>query len=125
MDLSEKIKATVEHYESLSAVDKALADEQQKRSWVIGETGRDPGFSVLALEVLRLREELKKERGWQLNADGKRKVERLKRRAYHLQNRIDRMPRIDLSHDKAELSALRWAIEQITGEVFDAPFDAE
>ena len=119
-DLSEAIQKAAAHHESLSAVDKALADEQQRRSWVIGETGRDPGFSTLALEVLRLRRELAEQRGGKLNADEARRLWRLKKRAYHLQNRIDRSPRMDMSHDKAELSALRWAVEKISGETLSA-----
>lgn len=119
-DLAEAIKRATEHYESLSAVDKALADERQKRSWVMGETGRDPGFSVLAMEVLRLRQELAGQREGKLNRKERDKLERLKKRAYHLQNRIDRSPRFDLTHDKAELSSLRWAIQKISGEVVTA-----
>jgi hypothetical protein len=119
-EISELAAKAIAHYESLSAVDRALADEQQKRSWVMGETGRDPGLSVLAVEVMRLRRELAGQRST-LNRRERDKVEALKRRAYHLQNRIDNSPRMDLSHDKRELSALRFAIEKISGESF-GPF---
>jgi hypothetical protein len=119
--LKEAIAKAMAHYESLSAVDKALMEAQQKRSWVIGETGRDPGLGALANEVLRLRRELKGQRD-KLNSEERGKLEMLKRRAYHLQNRIDKAPRMDLSYDKRELSAIRWAVERIGGEHF-GPFD--
>ena len=47
------------------------------------------------------------------------RIERLKRRAHHLQNRIDEKPRgYDMSYDKAELSAICWSVEKITGKPF-------
>lgn len=52
--LDAAIKAACEAYEKLSPVDKALHDSDQRRSYVEGETGRDPG-DVLADEVRRLR----------------------------------------------------------------------
>jgi hypothetical protein len=54
-DLSEQVRRAVARYEALSPVDKALHDSDQRRSWVRGETGRDPG-DVLADEVKRLRD---------------------------------------------------------------------
>lgn len=126
-DLSDMIAKAVSHYDSLSSVDKALADEQQRRSWIMGETGRDPGFTVLAQEVLRLRKELAGKRDGVLSSDDRGKLERLKRRAYHLQNRIERSPRYELAYDKAELSALRWAVQKISGQsitgIDDPPTD--
>lgn len=116
--LEQAIEKAQAHYESMSTVDKALMEAQQKRSWVFGETGRDPGLGVLAAEVLRLRGELEGKRAGLLNREERDKLERLKKRAYHLQNRIDNRPRYDLSYDKAELSALRWAIQKISGESF-------
>lgn len=46
------------------------------------------------------------------------RLDRLRKRAHHLQNRIDARPRYDLSYDKAELSALCWAIAKISGKPF-------
>lgn len=69
----------------------------------------------LAFEVLRL----SKIPGT-LTAREDEKLQRLRKRAYHLQNRIDSRPRYELTHDKAELSALCWAIQRITGEPFTA-----
>lgn len=45
-------------YDALSPMDKALADADQKRSFIRGQGGRDPGPDVLAEEVRRLRVEL-------------------------------------------------------------------
>jgi hypothetical protein len=53
-EFKQKVAEAVARYESLSPVDKALHDSEQRRSWVRGETGRDPG-DVLADEVRRLR----------------------------------------------------------------------
>ena len=43
---------------------------------------------------------------------GSEKLNRLCGRAKHLQQRIDSADR-DLSHDKAELAALKWVIKQV------------
>lgn len=53
--LREKVEAARKWYESLSPVDRALHDDDQRRSWVRGESGTDPGEHVLAAEVRRLR----------------------------------------------------------------------
>jgi hypothetical protein len=103
----------------LPPVERALMEAQQKRSWVIGETGRDPGLEPLALEVLRLRRELQRHRGDPLDAKEAERLERLKSRAYYLQNQIDARPRYNMDRSRAELSALCWAVEKITGEHFD------
>ena len=56
---------------------------------------------------------------WPLNKKEIDRIERLKRRAYHLQNKLDNMPRnYDMSYTKAELSALCWAVETISGKPF-------
>lgn len=55
--LADAIKRVREAYEALAPVDKALADSDQRRSYVEGLGGRDPG-DVLADEVRRLRSEL-------------------------------------------------------------------
>jgi hypothetical protein len=44
-------------YEAMSPVDKALADSDQRRSWVRGEVGHAPA-DVLADEVRHLRSQL-------------------------------------------------------------------
>lgn len=44
-------------FKALSPVDQALHIEDQRRSFIRGQTGRDPGPSPLAEEVRRLREE--------------------------------------------------------------------
>lgn len=119
-NLSELLKQAVARVDAMSPVELALMEAQQKRSWVIGETGRDPGLGVLAEEVLRLRKELEWQRGDKLEAKEIERVERLKRRAYHVQNNIDWKPRAyNMDRAKAELSALRWAIEKITGSTFN------
>jgi len=47
------------------------------------------------------------------------RLERLKRRAYYLQNKIDMMPiNYNIDNTRAELSALCWAIEKISGKSF-------
>jgi len=46
----------------------------------------------------------------------RRKVKILEKRAAFLKKRIDSSPNKDLSFDKAELGALRWAIAQIVGD---------
>lgn len=43
----------------------------------------------------------------------KRKMEVLRRRKAHLEKRIADNPTIDLSYDKAEVSALAWAIGKL------------
>lgn len=53
-ELCRQMRAAVAEYEALSPVDKALADSDQRRSYVKGETGCDPG-DALADEVRRLR----------------------------------------------------------------------
>ena len=119
-NLGALMQRAADYLKSLSPVDRALMDDQQRRSWVIGETGRDPGPNVLASEVLRLRRELEWRRGDTLDAKETERLERLKRRAYHLQNQIDAKPvAYNMDRSKAELSALCWAIEKITGKPFD------
>lgn len=118
-NLSDLLKRAAEYVKGLSPVEHALMIAQQKRSWVIGETGRDPGLEPLALEVLRLRNELQWRRGDTLDAKEWERLERLKSRAYYLQNQIDGRPRYNMDRSKAELSALCWAIEKITGKAFD------
>lgn len=54
-ELNEKLSAAVKAYEALSPVDRALHDADQRRSFVRGQSGRDPGPDVLAEEVRRLR----------------------------------------------------------------------
>jgi hypothetical protein len=44
-------------YNALPAVDRALLDDEQRRSHIRGLLGEDPGPSVLAEEVRRLRAE--------------------------------------------------------------------
>ncbi len=44
-------------FDALSPVDQALHRDEQRRSWARGMCGRDPGPSVLAEEVRRLRAE--------------------------------------------------------------------
>lgn len=118
-NLADLLRRAVARFERLSPVDKALEEAQQRRSWVIGETGRDPGLGALAEEVLRLRRELEWQRGGKLDAKERERVERLKRRAYHLQNQIDSRPRMyNMDRARAELSALCWAVEKITGKAF-------
>ena len=51
--LTELVKRARKAYEAMDPVSRALADSDQRRSWVRGETGRDPG-DVLADEVRRL-----------------------------------------------------------------------
>lgn len=124
-ELAAMLEKASAHWESLSAVDRALAEDQQRRSWVKAETGRDPGIHPLAKEVLRLRQELANQRAGKLNRDERDRLDCLRRRAYHLENRIDRAPASELFHDKAELSALRWAIQRISGEYVSTPLPAE
>lgn len=42
-----------------------------------------------------------------------RRLGMLRRRAEHLQRRIDANPTRNLSYDQAELSALRWAVGEL------------
>lgn len=47
------------------------------------------------------------------------RLQRLRNRAYHLQNKIDAKPiNYEMGYSKGELSALCWAVERITGEKF-------
>lgn len=118
-NLSELLKRAAAYVKGLSPVDLEFMKEQQRRAWVYSETGRDPGFSPLALEIIRLRTELVKARG-DLDQKETERLERLKSRAYYLQNQIDARPRYNMDRSKAELSALCWAVEKITGRPFDA-----
>jgi hypothetical protein len=68
-EFKQKVAEAVARYESLSPVDKALHDSEQRRSWVRGETGRDPG-DVLADEVRRLRDLLTGWTGYAWRKDG-------------------------------------------------------
>lgn len=57
-ELRERVAAAVEAYNAMSPVDKALHDADQKRSFVRGQLGSEPGpstESILAAEVRRLR----------------------------------------------------------------------
>ena len=118
-NLSQLLERAVDRVRGMSRTERALMEDQQRRSWVIGETGRDPGPHPLAEEVFRLREQILK------NAEGKlapkeiERLERLKRRAYYIQNQIDSRPeRYNMDRSAAELSALCWAIEKISGKPF-------
>lgn len=57
-DIDELLKAAVAQYAAMSPVDKALHDDEQRRSFVRGQGGTDPGPGVLAEEVRRLRARL-------------------------------------------------------------------
>jgi hypothetical protein len=122
-NLSELLHRAADYMRGLSSVERELMEDQQRRSWVRGETGRDPGPSALVGEVLRLRAELSKRHG-QLDGKEIERLERLKRRAYHLQNQIEAKPiRYDMSRSRAEMSALCWAIEKISGRKFPPTMD--
>lgn len=54
-DLTERLHAVVEAYKAMPPVEQALHDAAQRRSFVRGQCGADPGPDVLAEEVLRLR----------------------------------------------------------------------
>lgn len=54
-DLMPQLKAAAAAFEALSPVDKALHLAEQRRSFVRGQIGRDPGPDVLATEVIALR----------------------------------------------------------------------
>jgi hypothetical protein len=56
--LADRLKDAVDAYNSLSPVDRALHDADQRRSFVRGQCGRDPGPDVLADEVRRLRAQM-------------------------------------------------------------------
>ena len=56
-DLMAKARAAVSAYDALSPVEKAIHDAEQRRSFVRGQTGRDPGPDVLSVEIDRLRAE--------------------------------------------------------------------
>lgn len=56
-DIGPLMKKAVAAFEAMSPVDKALHLADQRRSFVRGQIGRDPGPSVLAEEVRRLRAE--------------------------------------------------------------------
>lgn len=53
--LEERLLEAVRAYEAMSPIDRALHDADQRRSFVRGQCGRDPGPNVLAEEVRRLR----------------------------------------------------------------------
>lgn len=53
--LKAALQRAVAVYDALSPVDKALHDAEQRRSFVRGQTGREPAPDVLADEVRRLR----------------------------------------------------------------------
>lgn len=57
-DIGPLLHAALARYNALSPVDKALHDSDQRRSFVHGQIGRDPGPDVLAEEVRRLRAEI-------------------------------------------------------------------
>ena len=54
-DITAKLAEAVAAFEALPAVDRALHLADQRRSFVRGQCGRDPGPDVLAAEVRRLR----------------------------------------------------------------------
>lgn len=56
--LTERLKNRVAAYKAMSQLDKALHDAEQRRSFVRGQSGRDPGPDVLAEEVRALRTRL-------------------------------------------------------------------
>lgn len=53
-DFEQRLVDAVQAYAALGPVDKALHDAEQRRSFVRGQIGRDPGPDVLAAEVVRL-----------------------------------------------------------------------
>lgn len=68
-----------------------------------------------------------RERWWQiwrapaprLTPKEEERLQRLRNRAYHLQNKIDAKPiNYEMGYSRAELSALCWAIEKISGKPF-------
>lgn len=46
-------------YDAMSPVDRAMHDAEQRRSFIRGQCGRDPGPDVLVEEIKRLRALLK------------------------------------------------------------------
>lgn len=57
--------------------------------------------------------------GWPLTRKEIDRLERLRRRAYYIQNRLDNMPKnYNMDYSKGELSALCWAIESLSGKPF-------
>jgi hypothetical protein len=50
-----------------------------------------------------------------------RRIGMLRRRAAHLQQRIESSPDKCLSYDVAELSALRWALDQLDPQPISTP----
>lgn len=69
IDIAELTAMARVKYENMSPVERALHDADQKRSFVRGQAGHDPGPDVLAEEVRRLRVALEQ---------SQREVERLK-----------------------------------------------
>jgi hypothetical protein len=55
LDLAAAVKAAMDRYEALEPIDRALAEDDQRRSFVRGQCGRDPGASPLADAVRQLR----------------------------------------------------------------------
>lgn len=51
-----------------------------------------------------------------LNYRERKHVEILQRRMHHLSKRVSNAPEKDLSFDKQELAALRWAVERVTSD---------
>lgn len=51
-----------------------------------------------------------------LNYRERKHIEILQRRMYYLSKRVNNTPEKDLSFDKQELAALRWAIEKVTSD---------
>ena len=51
--LQTRLEAAVEYYNAMPLVERALHDDDQRRSFVRGQSGRDLGPSVLADEVRR------------------------------------------------------------------------
>lgn len=77
--------------------------------------------------IATLKDHFTHERWWQfwrrlpeprLTEKEETRLQRLRDRAYYLQNKLDERPRYRMDHTRAELSALCWAIEKISGKPF-------
>lgn len=63
VNIQELIERARAAYDAMSPVDQALHDDEQRRSFVRGQCGHDPGPSILAEEVRRLRRALQAREG--------------------------------------------------------------
>ncbi len=52
-----------------------------------------------------------------MNSKERERIATLRKRMAHLEDRIARDPQKDLSYDKQELSALKWATDFIEGAI--------